>query len=66
MAVTDVRDYLLCVENDKAEAFRIAERTSQSACHDLVVSNLDLLTYLQDCSSRRLLFLRSFSLLENT
>jgi hypothetical protein len=31
MAVSDVRDYLLSVENDKSEAFRIAERAAHSA-----------------------------------
>jgi hypothetical protein len=50
MAVSDVRDYLLSVENDKSEAFRIAERAAHSAWENPIGWVLDLLTRLQDCN----------------
>lgn len=46
MAVSDVRDYLLCIEHEKAEALYIAERTAQSACGDSSLCHLHLLTCL--------------------
>lgn len=46
MAVSDVRDYLLSVENDKSEAFRIAERAAHSAWENPIGWVLDLLTRL--------------------
>jgi hypothetical protein len=66
MAVSDVRDYLLCVENDKAEALRIAERASKSMLENSVTGRHHLLTRTQNCSRARLVSWIPFSLSENT
>ena len=47
MAVSNVQDYLLVVENDKAEALRIAERTAQSASKYHFSLDIDILTHAQ-------------------
>lgn len=65
MAVSDVRDYLLSVENDEPEARRIAERTAQSGLKDYFTQNMKLLTYCQNCSRERVLFWMSFNRSEN-
>ena len=56
MSVSDVRDYMVSVENDRAEAIQIAEGTAQSAPSDSLVLCFEPLTRLQGCSHGKPLY----------
>jgi hypothetical protein len=53
MAVSDVRDYLLCVENDKAAASRIAEKTTQSVSKNSAPWNITRLLLFRIAVTRK-------------